>query len=67
MENLESIQDLIFILEYKLHFQESEALNIERWVAKKRIKQYKEYKKEEKESLKKATEHKKGTVPRIKR
>lgn len=52
-ENLESIQDLIFILVYKLHLPEQDVLNMRRWVAKKRYAQFSKYQKEKNEEIKK--------------
>jgi len=52
MENLDSVQDLIFILVYKLGYSEEEVLRMERWVAKKRLNQFEKYQKEKQKHMK---------------
>ena len=54
-ENLNSIQDLIFILEYKIGLSEIEILGMKRWILKKRLNQYETYQKAKQDELKKAT------------
>jgi hypothetical protein len=51
MENLDSIQDSIFILVYKLFYTETDAMNLERWVSKRRISQYEKYQKEKQKQM----------------
>lgn len=53
MENLESIQDSIFILVYKLGYSEDEVLKLDRWVMKRRLKQFEEYQKAKKAEMQK--------------
>ena len=55
MENLESIQDLMFILVYKLHYSEEDVLNLDRWIAKKRLSQFEKYQKEKQRHIKEET------------
>jgi len=43
----------LFILEYKFHFSEEEALKLPRWISKKRLSQLEEYKAKLKEEAKK--------------
>ena len=52
-ENLDSIQDLIFILVYKVHLNEDDVLNMRRWVAKRRLSQYEKYQKAKNDEMKK--------------
>lgn len=56
------IQDSLFILEYKLGFSEFEIMNLERWVLKKRIKQFLDYQKKKAQGLKEAV-GKSGKLP----
>lgn len=63
-ETLESIQDLIFILVYKLHLPESDILSMKRWVMKKRYKQYDDYQKTKNDEIKKQTELAKHNMPK---
>lgn len=44
--NQNYVQELIFILVYKLKQQETEVYNMPWWIAEKRLEQYKEYQKE---------------------
>lgn len=53
MENLDSIQDSIFILVYKLGYSEDEVLKLDRWVMKRRLKQFEEYQKAKKAEMQK--------------
>ena len=55
-ENLESTQDLMFILVYKLGYSEEEVLRLDRWVAKKRLSQYEKYQKEKEKQMKSISE-----------
>lgn len=54
-ENLNSIQDLIFILVYKVGLSEIEILGMKRWILKKRMKQYETYQKAKQAEMKKVT------------
>lgn len=54
-ENQKSIQDCLFILEYKFHFTEKDSMNMDRWIANKRINQLIDYNKEKKNEIEKAT------------
>jgi len=54
-ENLNSIQDLIFILVYKVGLSENEVLAMPRWIAKKRYSQYETYQKAKQAEMKKET------------
>jgi len=38
-------------LEYKLRYSQYEAFNMDRWVSKKRLNQYQEYKKEQQKQM----------------
>ena len=53
-ESINSIQDLIFLLEFKLNQQESEILKMPYWIAKKRLKQFEMYQKEFNKSINEA-------------
>jgi serine phosphatase RsbU (regulator of sigma subunit) len=66
-ETLESIQDLIFILVYKLHLPESDILSMKRWIMKKRYKQFDDYQKTKNDEIKKQTELAKSQMPRVKK
>jgi hypothetical protein len=66
-ETLESIQDLIFILVYKLHLPESDILSMKRWIMKKRYKQYDDYQKVKNDEIKKQTNLAKSQMPRVKK
>lgn len=66
-ETLESIQDLIFILVYKLHLPESDILSMKRWVMKKRYKQYDDYQKVKNDEIKKQTNLAKSQMHRVKK
>ena len=46
LTHVESIQDLMFLLEFKMNQREPDILKMEWWVARKRIKQYEGYTKE---------------------
>jgi len=54
-ENLNSIQDLIFILVYRVGLSETEILKMKRWILKKRLNQYEIYQKAKQAEMKKAT------------
>lgn len=54
MENVENVQNLIFLCELKLNQNESEIMKMPYWVLKKRIFQYETYQKEFMEVIKKA-------------
>lgn len=49
------MQELIFILEYKLHQLESDILKMRYWIGKKRYQQFVDYKKMQKEEMEKTT------------
>jgi hypothetical protein len=66
-ETLESIQDLIFILVYKLHLPESDILSMKRWIMKKRYKQFDDYQKTKNDEIKKQTDLAKSQMPRVKK
>lgn len=54
-ENLNSIQDLIFILVYRVGLSETEILGMRRWILKKRLNQYEIYQKAKQAEMKKVT------------
>jgi predicted PP-loop superfamily ATPase len=51
-ENLKTVQDLTFILVYKIGLTEKEVLETKRWVLKRRMSQYEEYQKAKADELK---------------
>ena len=65
-ENLDSIQDLIFILTYKFHVPEQSILDMRRWVIKKRFSQFERYQKEKSEAIQKEINASKSQMPRHK-
>ena len=51
MENIDTIQDSLFLLEHELKQPENVILEMPYWVIKKRVKQWQEMKKAEKDSV----------------
>ena len=56
LENIDTIQDALFILEHELKQPEDVILEMPYWIIKKRLQQWEEMKKREKEGMDKANQ-----------